>query len=133
MASFQKIRLKLVCVCAALAAPACQQKEAPPPPAGAAPTGKAGEAGPRVIELTVTEKGFEPSPLTVAAGQPIKLVVTRKTDKTCATELILAEHQINQKLPLDVPVEIAFTPTKAGQLTYGCAMDQMISGVLVVQ
>ena len=69
----------------------------------------------------------------MAKGQPITLVVTRKTDETCATELTLPEYKIDKKLPLDQPVEISFTPEKAGELVYGCAMDHMISGVIQVR
>lgn len=36
---------------------------------------------PRTIELTVTEKGFEPTPVKVKKGEPLKLVITRKTTK----------------------------------------------------
>lgn len=84
------------------------------------------------IAITVTEDGFEPPIVTVAAGQPVKLIVTRKTTKTCATELVMKEHNINQPLPLDTPVEISFTPTQAGELTYACAMD-MYKGKVVVK
>ena len=85
------------------------------------------------IAISVTEKGFEPTPIQVAKGQPVTLVVTRKTDQTCATELTLPEYKIDKKLPLDQPVEITFTPEKAGELVYGCAMDHMISGVIQVR
>jgi plastocyanin domain-containing protein len=87
----------------------------------------------RVVELTVTEKGFEPSPLTVKKGQPLTLGITRKTDETCATELILPEHKLNVALPLNQRVEVSFTPDKTGQLKYGCAMGMMVAGVLVVE
>jgi hypothetical protein len=33
----------------------------------------------------VTDKGFEPNNVTVKKGKPLHLVVTRKTDQTCAT------------------------------------------------
>lgn len=92
---------------------------------------KAPEA--RVIELAVTDKGFEPSPIKVKAGEPLSLRVTRKTEMTCATELVVPEHQINVALPLNKTVEVAFTPKKAGKLKYGCAMGQMIAGVLLVE
>ena len=95
------------------------------PPPAAAQDGR--------IALSVTEKGFEPSPVQIEKGKPVTLVVTRKTDQTCATELTLPEYKINQKLPLNQPVEITFTPDKAGELVYGCAMDRMISGVLQVR
>ena len=85
------------------------------------------------VVISVTEKGFEPTPIQVAKGVPLTLVVTRKTDETCATELTIPEYKIDQKLPLNQPVEITFTPSKAGELVYGCAMDHMISGVLQVR
>ena len=84
------------------------------------------------IAITVTEKGFEPAVVHVAAGQPVRLLVTRKTDRTCAKEFVMAEHNINQPLPLDQPVEITFTPGKAGELRYACGMD-MFSGKIVVE
>jgi len=97
----------------------------PPPTPVAAQNGR--------VAISVTEKGFEPTPIQVEKGKPVTLVVTRKTDQTCATELTLPEYKIDKKLPLNQPVEITFTPDKAGQLVYGCAMDHMISGVLQVR
>jgi plastocyanin domain-containing protein len=91
------------------------------------------EGGAQVVELTVTETGFQPAEVKVKAGTPVKLLITRKTDKTCATEITMAEHQINTPLPLDKQVEVAFTPTQTGRLKYGCAMGQMVSGVLLVE
>ena len=94
---------------------------------------KAKVAGPRKVELAVTEKGYEPSPIKLKKGEAVKLVVTRKTEKTCANEIILDEHNINVPLPLNKPVEIEFTPTKTGTLKYGCAMGKMIAGVFTVE
>jgi plastocyanin len=90
------------------------------------------EGGTRVVELSVTEKGYEPSPVTLKKGEPVKLVVTRKTDQTCATEVVMDGYDINTPLPLNQPVEIAFTPKESGKLVYGCAMGKMISGVFMV-
>jgi plastocyanin domain-containing protein len=84
------------------------------------------------FEIAVTEKGFEPTEIKVAAGRPITLVVTRETTKTCATELILKDYGINRELPLGQAVEITFTPEKPGKLRYACAMD-MIAGTIVVE
>lgn len=96
---------------------------------GAATTGRAGSER---INLEVTDKGFEPAVVTVAAGKPVTLVVTRKTARTCATELVMASHGINRPLPLGEKVEITFTPDKPGELTYACAMD-MYRGKIVVK
>ena len=83
------------------------------------------------IAIAVTENGFEPKTVTVAVGKPVTLVVTRQTDKTCATELVMEEQHINRKLPLGTPVEITFTPEKPGELTYACAMDMYHGKVIV--
>lgn len=88
---------------------------------------------PRVVTLSVTEKGFEPTPITLNKDEPVKLVVTRTTDHTCANDLVMKDYGINTPLPLNQPVEIAFTPTKTGTLTYGCAMGQMVSGTFMVE
>jgi len=84
------------------------------------------------VAIVVTEKGFEPEVVTVAAGKPVTLTVTRQTAKTCATELVLKEHGIRQDLPLGQSVEITFTPEKPGELRYACGMD-MIAGKIVVK
>jgi plastocyanin domain-containing protein len=105
--------------------------EQPKPAAEAAAPAKAGE--PRTIALSVTEKGYEPSPVTLKQGEPVKLVLTRTTDHTCATEIVLDEYDINAKLPLNQPVEVTFTPNKTGKLVYGCAMGKMLSGTFMVE
>ena len=112
-------------------------KAAPAEKAAAAPTAKpaaapAGKSGVRTVELTVTSKGFEPADVKVKAGQPVRLVVTRKTDKTCATEIVLDDLGINQPLPLNTPVTVEFTPSDSGTLRYACAMNH-ISGIVTVQ
>lgn len=84
------------------------------------------------VKISVTEKGFVPAVVTVQAGRPVTLLVTRKTDRTCATELVLKTHGINEKLPLGKTVVIRFTPEKTGTLEYSCGMD-MYHGKIVVR
>lgn len=110
---------------AALLAAGCGASPSPPESPG-----PAGAAEP--IAIVVTEQGFVPPQVRVRAGEPVTLAVTRRTDRTCATELVLAEHGIDQKLPLDQTVHIRFTPTRSGTLGYACAMD-MIKGTIVVE
>lgn len=91
------------------------------------------DKAPRTIEISVTENGFEPTPIKVKKGEALKLVVTRKVEATCAKQLILDEGKIAAELPLNKAVEIPFTPAKAGTIKYGCSMGKMISGVLIVE
>lgn len=135
MRFFSKMIKPLLALALAGAFFASQQgcsKEQKPEAAPAAAARKPGD-GPRVIALSVTEKGYEPTPITLAKDEPVKLMVTRTTDHTCATDLVMKDYGINTPLPLNQPVEIAFTPTKTGTLTYGCAMGQMVSGTFMVE
>jgi len=84
------------------------------------------------VAVKVTADGFEPDKVPAKKGQPLTLVVTRTTDKTCATEIVMKEYGINTPLPLNRPVSVTFTPSKSGQVRFACAMD-MIGGVVVVQ
>lgn len=93
----------------------------------------AAETTPRTVQLSVTEKGFEPKSVNVKKGEPLKLIITRKTEQTCAKEIVVKDYKIQRELPLNTPVEVTFTPDKAGKLNYGCGMGMMISGVLMVE
>jgi hypothetical protein len=85
------------------------------------------------LSLLVTDNGFEPDRAKVQAGVPLTLEITRKTDATCATAIVLPDYGIQKELPLNQMVAITFTPKKQGELHYGCAHGQMIAGVLLVE
>lgn len=92
------------------------------------------QAGPdNRVELAVTEAGFEPSRVRVHAGKPVTLVVTRQTDNTCATELVVPDSGVRVALPLRVPVTVTLVPLKSRTLRFGCGMRMMVSGVLLVE
>lgn len=102
--------------------------------AGRSPGGRA-QASPQkaqLIEISVTSDGFVPAAVKVKAGQPVRMIITRKTERTCATNIVIKDFQINKPLPLHQAVEIGFTPTHPGTIRYACAMN-MISGTLTVQ
>jgi plastocyanin domain-containing protein len=87
--------------------------------------------GVRVVEMAVTDEGFVPSKVKVKKGEKVRLIVSRKTDRTCATEIVIKDHGINQPLPLNQAVTVELTPAKSGEIRYACGMDH-IAGVLFV-
>lgn len=122
----------MFCLAIAVAVGAGCAKE--PPPKAKAPAPPTAATNGRV-EISVTDKGFQPKNVSVPKGEPVTLVFTRRTEKTCATEIILeveGQEKIERKLPLNEAVEVTATFPKAGELRYACAMD-MISGVITVQ
>lgn len=92
-------------------------------------------ASPGRFEIAVTEDGFRPDAIHVPMGRPVTLVFERKTDATCAKDIVVfvdGAQKIERSLPLNQPVEIEATFPRAGTLTYACSMD-MVKGLLHVQ
>jgi plastocyanin domain-containing protein len=95
---------------------------------------KAAKSDEMRIEIAITDSGFEPNKVEVKKGEPVELVFTRKTDKTCIKEVILDTgiKKIEKPLPLNKPTVIKTKFTKAGDLKYACKMN-MFSGTVSVQ
>lgn len=85
----------------------------------------------RIVDMQVTEDGFVPSKIKTLKGQRLRLNITRKTARTCATEIVVKDHGINTPLPLDQTVSLEFTPKKSGELKYACGMGH-ITGVIFI-
>jgi plastocyanin domain-containing protein len=88
-------------------------------------------AGSRVA-VAVTDEGFVPSTIPAKQGKPITLAITRKTDRTCARDIVFQGQEGKTPLPLNQTVEVTYTPKASGKIKFGCAMGMMISGVLAV-
>ena len=89
-------------------------------------------SGPKEIRVTVTEKGFEPEHVVIARGQPAVLVITRKTERTCATEVVFAETAKKYDLPMNTPVRVDLANADPGTLHYACAMN-MFKGTVTIE
>ena len=89
-------------------------------------------AGPQTVTIDVTDRGFVPAEVKVHAGEPVTLLVTRKTDATCAKEFVIPQLGVRQALPLDQTVRIEVTPPEPGDVRFACGMD-MVAGKFVVQ
>ena len=113
------VRIALATAALALAAPFARA-------ADKAPAAKA-----RNVELTLTDSGLAPAEVKLAKGEPVHLAITRKTDRTCMTEVVIADVGVRQALPLNKTVYADFTPAKAGTFKVQCGMG-MAYGKLVV-
>lgn len=87
--------------------------------------------GVRVVDMEVTDEGFVPAQVKVKKGEKVRLLITRKTNRTCATEIVIKDYGINAPLPLNEQVTVELTPKGSGEIHYACAMN-MIGGVLFV-
>jgi len=83
------------------------------------------------VSIEITEKGFAPESVEVTKGEAIELAFTRKTDKTCATEIAIPSMKLKKPLPLNETVVVEVTPVK-DDLTFQCGMN-MLKGKLVVK
>ena len=87
----------------------------------------------QVVELKVTEKGFEPDSIHVKANQPLVLKITRTTEIGCIEKIQIPSHKVMQALPLNKTVVIKLDHLKKGETPFGCQMDMMDSGKLIAE
>ena len=71
-------------------------------------------------------------PITIYASVPLKWIIFAEEGSLngCNNEIIIPDHQIQQKLELGENV-IEFTPTKTGIITYTCWMVMISSKITV--
>lgn len=124
--------LLVVALVASAGTAACSKKsdgDTAPAPASmiAAATGE--------VRVVADEHGFTPGSIAVpkgAAGSKVTVTFVRTTEKTCATEVVFPDLQIEKPLPLNVPVPVEVPGDAARTLSFQCGMG-MFKGALVVK
>jgi len=86
----------------------------------------------QTAKVVVGDQGYEPATVSLRAGVPARVTFTRTSDTTCGTEVVFPSLNITRALPLNEPVVIEFTPTKAGDIAFVCGMG-MLKGAVAVQ
>lgn len=85
-----------------------------------------------VVNVTVDADGFKPDRIPAKRGKPITLVFNRTTDKTCATEVVIASERIRKELPLNKQTFVTFIPEKTGEVAFACPMNMVKGSISVV-
>jgi RND family efflux transporter MFP subunit len=101
------------------------------PPEASTSTAATRRPAVQTARVTVGDKAFEPSRLTLRAGQPARVTFVRTSDKTCATDVVFPALNLARALPLNQPVVIEFTPSR-GELAFRCGM-KMLRGTIVAE
>lgn len=91
----------------------------------------AGDVDQATVKVVANEDGFQPSSVTFKKGAPAKLVFTRTTDETCATEVVFPELGVKKPLPKGTPVTIDVPTDKEQKLTFQCGMGMYKSAVVI--
>ncbi len=87
---------------------------------------------PGEVAVRVGRNGFDPARIEARAGKALVLVVTRTTDDTCATEIVIPDAGVKAALPLGKPVRVELVPARSGTLRFSCAM-KMFQGEIDVK
>jgi hypothetical protein len=124
--------LVLVAATALLSSSGCSKK-ADASGESSGPSMLAAAGGP--LTVTAGEHGFTPPSLAIPKGAPgskASVTFVRTTDKTCATEVVFPELNINKPLPLNEAVAIDVPSDAPRTLSFQCGMA-MYKGALVVR
>mgnify|MGYP001426172951 CR=1 FL=1 len=95
---------------------------------------KRSDASTPTADVTASEHGFSPPSLKLTQGGPgshAAVTFVRTTDRTCATEVVFPELNIERKLPLNQVVSVEVPTDTARTLAFQCGMA-MYKGALVV-
>lgn len=95
-----------------------REAEPPPPLDGGA------------ITVLVNEYGYKPATVQAKAGELLKLVFKRTTDKGCGGEVVFPDHNIKKQLPVGEEVIVELTPKHNEQIAFTCGMG-MYEGKVV--
>jgi len=113
----------------ALAAACSRSSEsASAPPASSVTVPATGGA----VTIVADEKGFTPSEVHATKGAPLSLVFTRKSENTCATEIVFPELKIRRPLPLNEAVAVQLPTEMDHTYRFQCGMA-MWQGAVVVK
>lgn len=86
----------------------------------------------QTASVLITENGYSRTSINLRRGVPARITFLRKTDATCATEVVISAYGVRQSLPLNTSVAVSFTPKRSGEFNFTCGMN-MMRGKLVVQ
>jgi hypothetical protein len=86
---------------------------------------------PPSTQVTVSDKGFDPSRISARAGTPLRLSFVRITDATCATEVAIPALKIRRALPLNEIVDVEITPNRSGDIEFACGIDMFRATIVV--
>ncbi len=76
-------------------------------------------------------RGFTPSQVTLKKGSSGTLRFERKSDDTCATEVLFPDLNIKRPLPLNQVVEISVPTTESKTYAFTCGMGMFKSSIVV--
>ncbi|HUP50152.1 MAG TPA: cupredoxin domain-containing protein [Thermoanaerobaculia bacterium] len=116
---------------------ACQQKSHAPhasqaaEPAGA-PVAAETSGDVQIADLKISGGEYQPASLSVRAGVPLRLNVTRDDKPGCGEVLSIPSQNIKRDIPLNQVTTIEFTPQQPGAIEFTCGMN-MMRGSIVVQ
>ncbi len=88
--------------------------------------------GVQVIDVTVTDTGYEPSRIALKAGVPARITFDQKGTTECVWTVQIPDLNIGKTdIPSGERTPVEFTPEKPGEYGFTCGMH-MLKGSLVV-
>ncbi len=83
------------------------------------------------MDIEVTAEGFVPAVTHIPSGTAVRLRFTRRVEKTCVTEVVLASLNLRRELPVNQAVVIDVPPQRPGVIDFACGMN-MVKGQIIV-
>lgn len=76
--------------------------------------------GPRQVQVTIGEGGFEPREIHANPGDSVTLRITRVTENTCAKEINFSGRGVQVAVPFGQELKITLDVNEPGVVRFGC-------------
>jgi hypothetical protein len=83
-------------------------------------------AAPRRVDVTITDRGPEPTEIRVRGPEKLQLVVTRESAHACRSELLIPEYDLRTPVPNGRPVAITLFARGDGQVHLRCPLEDFV-------
>ena len=80
----------------------------------------------------LVDGGYTPDTVTVAAGEPVRLVFHRHDGSPCSEEVVFPDQGVRATLARHEDVEVQLPPSEPGDYEFHCGMN-MLKGRLVAR
>lgn len=83
-------------------------------------------------QRVVVDGGYQPSTITVASREPVRLVFHRNDNSSCSEDVVFPSQNVSAHLPRHQDVVVELPPSAPGDYEFHCGMG-MLRGHLIVR
>ena len=87
------------------------------------------EQTPRRVDVVITDQGLQPARIDAKSMEKLELVVTRRTDRICRSDLLVPELGLRVPLSRDEPTPVTLLAPSHGTFRLVCPVEDQLGSI----